>query len=277
MDQHGNPVDGAAIKYSAIDRFFESGSKYGSYSDENGYFSIENIKGAGLSVSVSKEGYYPIDGKSSAAFAYGVGADSTRKLPPSKDNPAFFELQKKGETEPLVRIETGGMSIPKNGTPVRISLAIGLKGSADQATIQVEAWTNNQGVAPNSNQLYDWRFRVSVPGGGLVDRIDQFGFEAPLGGYKAFDAVGYRKGDQPWKADFEKKYFASLSNGTYARFKLFFTTGGTHFIELESYVNPIPGHRNLEFDPKKSANPQQLSLDAIEELLGSLLSGLLPV
>jgi len=42
----------------------------------------------------------------------------------------------------------------------------------------VEAWTNNQGVAPNSNQLYDWRFRVSVPGGGLVDRIDQFGFEA---------------------------------------------------------------------------------------------------
>ena len=30
MDQHGNPVDGAAIKYSAIDRFFESGSKYGS-------------------------------------------------------------------------------------------------------------------------------------------------------------------------------------------------------------------------------------------------------
>jgi len=171
-------VDGAAIKYSAIDRFFESGSKYGSYSDENGYFSIENIKGAGLSVSVSKEGYYPIDGKSSAAFAYGVGADSTRKVPPSKDNPAFFELQKMGETEPLVRVETGGMSIPKNGTPVRISPATGLKGSADQATIQVEAWTNNQGVAPNSNQLYDWRFRVSVPGGGLVDRIDQFGFEA---------------------------------------------------------------------------------------------------
>jgi len=31
--------------------------------DENGYFSIENIKGAGRSVSLSKEGYYPIDEK----------------------------------------------------------------------------------------------------------------------------------------------------------------------------------------------------------------------
>lgn len=251
VDQHGEPVKGALADYSAIDRFFESGSKYKSVSNDQGLFFIEKIKGAGLLVSVSKEGYYPIDGKSSASFAYGVGPDSYRKAPPTKNEPAVFVLHKMGETEPLIRIETGGITVPKNGSPVRVGLGTGSKSTSDQAAIQVEAWTNNQGLEPNVKQPYDWHLRVTVPGGGLVERKDQFEFLAPEDGYMSHVEFGYRKDDQPWKSRFERNYFAKLSNGTYARFKLFFTSAGDHYFTLESYLNPTSGNRNLEYDPSK--------------------------
>jgi hypothetical protein len=49
-----------------------------------------------------------------------------------------------------------------------------------------------------------------------------------------------------------KKYFARLPNGRYARFSIKFYAGDRNFIVFESYLNPKPGSRNLEFDSQKT-------------------------
>jgi Carboxypeptidase regulatory-like domain len=125
IDQNGDPVPGATVNYTAMDKFDAPGSQYEGKSDANGFFSISGIGSAALSVGVRKGGYYMIHGKSAGAFAYGVGPDSTRSEPPTKDNPAIFVLQKMGIAEPLIPLSTGGIKVPKNGTPVSIDLATG--------------------------------------------------------------------------------------------------------------------------------------------------------
>jgi len=244
VDQNGDPVSEANVDYGTIDRFDANGSNYRGRSDEDGNFSISGIKGAVLTVGVQKEGYYNIHGKSDAAFAYGVGPDATRKEPPTKGNPAVFVLQKKGLAEPLIRAGGGQIDIPRTGEPLFIDLATGKPGRGD---LQIEAWIGN-----SSQPRFDWRYRLSIPGGGLVERNGQFDFEAPSGGYESFVEINMPANAGRWSSDVPKQYFAKLPNGTYARFSTEFYAGDRNFIVFESYLNPTRGSRNLEFDPQKT-------------------------
>src|SRR3954467_7277950 len=78
MDQYGDPVPDADVKFSANDK--ASGgrpSEYAGKTDTGGRFSIEGIVGITLGVEVSKLGYYsipPAYGKatSSGVFEYGI-------------------------------------------------------------------------------------------------------------------------------------------------------------------------------------------------------------
>jgi hypothetical protein len=244
VDQNGDPVSEAKVDYGTIDRFDANGSNYRGRSHEDGNFSISGIKGAVLTVGVQKEGYYNIHGKSDAAFAYGVGPDATRKEPPTKDNPAVFVLQKKGLAEPLIRAGGGQIDIPRTGEPLSIDLATGKPGRGD---LQIEAW-----IGDSSQPRFDWRYRLSIPGGGLHERKGQFDFEAPSDGYESFVEINMPANAGRWSSDVPKQYFAKLPNGTYARFSTEFYAGDRNFIVFESYLNPRPGSRNLEFDPQKT-------------------------
>jgi hypothetical protein len=51
-------------------------------------------------------------------------ANGTRREPPTKDNPVTFVLQKLGIAEPLIPLSTGGIKVPKDGTPVSIDLVL---------------------------------------------------------------------------------------------------------------------------------------------------------
>jgi len=93
IDQHGDPVIGAAIHYSAADKYFKDGTKYEGTCDGQGLFSISNIKGAGLFVSVAKSGYYGSE-KSGGSFGYG---SPSGEAPPSKEKPAIFCSSEDGE------------------------------------------------------------------------------------------------------------------------------------------------------------------------------------
>jgi hypothetical protein len=253
IDQYGDPVPGATVNYSALDKFDAPGSQYQGKSDANGDFAITDIGGAALNVGVQKVGYYMIDGKSANAFAYGVGSDSARREPPSKENPAIFVLQRMGIAEPLIPLSTGGVRVPKNGTPVNIDLATGQRAAAGANGVRIEVWTQDQRA--NAEGHYDWRCRVSVPGGGLLELKEQFHFEAPEIGYQDYDEIVMRSTDPSWRKRFKRNYFAQLPSGNYARFQFEFTSGGDHFFMMESYLNPSPGRRNLEFDPQKVVKP----------------------
>jgi hypothetical protein len=243
VDQNGDPVRGADIDYGAIDRFDESGSDYHGKSDDNGNFSLAGIHGAVLTVGVRKSGYYNIHGKSDAAFAYGVGIDPTRKAPPTKDNPAVFVLQKQGSTEPLIRAGGGQIDVSRDGQALHFDFATGKAGRGD---LQIQTW-----IGDSKQHRFDWSYRLSIPGGGLTERTGQFDFEAPAEGYQPALELKMPSMAEKWSSDIPKEYFAKLPNDRYARFSIEFYAGDRNFVVLTSYLNPEPGHRNLEFDPTK--------------------------
>jgi hypothetical protein len=243
IDQRGDPVPDATINYTALDKFDESGSAYQGRSDSNGNFSISGIRGAALSVGVRKQGYYPILDKSNASFAYGVGPDPTRKEPPTKESPAVFILQKQGPTEALIRTGGGQTDIPRDGRPLNFDLATGKAGRGD---LQIQTW-----IGDSNQRRFDWSYRLSIPGGGLIERTGQFDFEAPEEGYQSSIELKMPATAEKWSSDLPKEYFAKLPNGTYARFSIEFYAGHRNFVVLTSYLNPAPGSRNLEFDSAK--------------------------
>ena len=248
IDQNGDPVPFAEIGYMAADKFNASGSNYRGLTDEKGMFSITGIKGAALTIGVRKEGYYHILDKSSGSFAYGTGPDSTHKAPPTQDNPAIFVLHKMGETEPLIKSENY-VRVARDGTPIEIKLAIGQSVSQGQGDLRVEVWTYDQNV--ERGKPYDWRCRLSILNGGLVVRRGEFDFEAPANGYRPSDEIKMSAIEKEWRAEGSREYFIKFNDGRYARIHFTMIAGGNHYFKLESYLNPKPGSRSLEYDSKK--------------------------
>lgn len=251
VDQNGDPVPYAKVGYGLVDKFNESGSKGSSSADASGIISLSGIRGAVISVSVHKEGYYHIQDISNQAFAYGIGPDSNTKSPPTKEDPAVFVLQKMGETESLVVTESRTFRISKDGTPVKIDLSTGRVSNTGQ--LQVQTWTEEP--TPGGSRFYDWRCVISVPGGGLIEREGHFDFEAPIEGYKNSDEIVMPKDAEKWSRQAERQYFVLLPDSHYARIEFKIIAGGDHFFRMQSYLNPKLGSRNLEYDPEKRANP----------------------
>lgn len=246
IDQYGQGVPGAKIHYSAADQYFGNSSKYEGVSAPDGSFSLEGIKGAGLYVSVYQDGY---DGLPQSGGSYGYGVPSGNR-PPTKENPAIFVLRKKGPTQPLRVISSRQYEISKTGQSVNVNLNNARKVGADEGDIQVETWVIDQ--AKDEQGRFDWRFRVSAPGGGLIERQDNFVFNAPESEYRTSDEIDMPRSKDRWKRDIERDYFVRLRDNRYAHIKIEMMVGGSYnFFVLESYLNPTPGDRNLEFDPAK--------------------------
>lgn len=254
QDQYGQQVPGALVDYSVLDKFFEPGTKKSGVADKNGYFSLTGVQGAAVTVGVSKEGYDPIYQQSNGAFSFGVPFDAQRDRPtPTKDNPTIFVLRKKAAAEPLVRVRSRQYDVAKNGIPAEVNLETGEPVGAGQGHLRVECWANDQ--VKDAQGRFDWKCRVSVPGGGLVERNPEYDFEAPEDSYRATDEIVMSNNAprQQWSSEVEREYFVKLAGNRYARLKLTAFAGPRTFFVLESYLNPS-GSRNLEYDPAKQAS-----------------------
>lgn len=244
LDEVGKPITGATVKLGTANRPWEQGTSYTRMTDEHGLFSIIDARGLSISVDVSKEGYYQVQ-RSRGQINYAQPSGNKDRLPTAV-SPMLFELRRAGERVPLITTNERTTKVPKDGTPIELNLATGRASSKGTAVLKVECWTSDQ--TRNSKGNYDWRCRLSIPGGGLVERTGQFDFEAPSDGYKISDQVDMPQWAPQWKKGFAREYFAKFSDDRYARFSFKLTTGGEHFFVVVSYINPNPGSRNLESD-----------------------------
>lgn len=270
VDQYGAPVEGARASIGAADNFRGPGSDYVKTSDSAGLFSIEGIRGAYLTVGVSKEGYDYLQRKSNGAFRYGKQDPSLRPAP-TKDNPAIFVLRKKTQPETLF-VAKRSLGFPKDGTPVSVrvnDLKKARPRTPDQDGIDgdftIQFWVEHDSFVPGNHPKYDWRFRISVPGGGVQERTDpEWQFEAPTDGYQPYLEVNMSKdlpttptGDEErWRSSLEEHYFMKLADGRYSRIFVEGYTAERPILHLEAYTTTNPGSRNLEFDPEKSIKPR---------------------
>jgi Carboxypeptidase regulatory-like domain len=250
VDEKGNPVPSAKVKLGTADRPWETGSSYERATDAKGLFAITGVKGLSISIDVSKNGYYQTP-RSRRQVSYAQPSGNKEALP-GPENPMAFELRKIGEGVPLIEVTQRPIRLPKNGIPVELDFMTGQTTDSGLGGLKVECWTEDQDKNPQGR--YTWRCRLSVPGGGLIERIDQFDFEAPAEGYKSSDEIVMLQSSSEWKKGFEKEYFTKLPDNRYARFFFKLTTGGEHFFVVTSYLNPMSGSRNLEYDPDKRIN-----------------------
>jgi hypothetical protein len=249
VDPTGQPVGGASAK---VTLWGEPGSAKASserkiLSGADGMFSLKDVRAVSIEVVVTKEGYRTMPAKTPPG---GWGLNLQDRSFPTAAAPAIFPLQKIGGGEPLVVFHTGGMDVSQDGAVAAFDLASGHKRKDFTGGVQVQTWVDAHD--PKSQQPYHWKFSVTMPGGGLQLRTDDYQFVAPSSGYQASDVVDMTPGSGPWSDVSERSYFIKTADGKYGRIQLSVNAHGS--FAIEGYLNPS-GSQNLEFDPTKRLKP----------------------
>jgi hypothetical protein len=243
IDENSNPIVGATVSFHWVEEPTEKGNRNANtQSDSEGLFSLHGARGPSLSVSVSKESYYPRRG----GAQYGIFANDD--FLPDPLNPVIFLLFKKGKPEPLMRL-AGAMMGPRQyrldtkGTPTDISFYTGKRVSQIEGQFRVQYWMD---VPQDTMQRqFDWRCQISVPGGGLQATAEEFPFTAPEQGYQ--ESIQIESNTNAWTYMPEKSFYVHLADGKYGRVKFSLNCSGNPFFGVEALINPS-GSRNLEYD-----------------------------
>jgi hypothetical protein len=251
IDENGVGVSGASVKvtYTHFDLtvpqyWFRETSSFTMQTDVQGFFTIKGLKGYGLSTDVSKDGYFASTNNFRGAEY--VHPARGYEFTPDPSKPVVFRLRKKGVAEPVIQ-RSKYYLLPRNGSPVLIDLVTGGTNSPTP-DLKVQAWTDDS--HKDTQFRYDWRVRVEVINGGVVERTDEFQYAAPEQGYETSFEWLYPQSRDDWRNKAETSLFAKLRNGEmYARLEFQMTATGDHFCTIKSFLNPT-GSRNLEPDPK---------------------------
>jgi hypothetical protein len=255
IDERGQPISGAITSYIVSTRSLTGNpTQLGPKTDSEGRFSITDKRGPRLAVMVEHPNYYKTD-LHGRFFTYGGPvAEGSPKIP-TADNPAIFVLQSKGKAESLIchSIET---HIPIDGMALNLDLRKGVVGTGGESII-LNLMSDGNKLPLNQYYPFDWSLKIQVPGGGIQERTNRFQFQAPSEGYQSEISISKAASlpREEWKGEFQKEFFILLPSGTYARIQIR-VVAKKGSCEIESFLNPNPSSRNLEYDPNKQAPAQ---------------------
>ena len=242
VDERGEPVAGANISFGWTDLSPEGYSRATTTSDANGLFFLEGRTGKHLSVAVSKEGYYT-SWSNVDSFFY---AGENENFVPDRNAPVIFHLRKKGRGEHLIQKDfPPGIGqiwqLRSDGTAIELDLFKGTKVPVGTGQLRLEFWRD---LSDKMANRFDWKLRLSVPGGGLIETDEEFAFQAPKDGYQSSVAIEMPAAKQSWRGEIRTKYYVRLPNGTFGRIDIYLLAYNGVFT-VHSAVNPT-GSRNLE-------------------------------
>jgi hypothetical protein len=99
VDTNGQSIGGATVTYWVAQKTGGGNATRGMQTDAKGFFHISDVNGLGLSVEISKPGYYKLK-QSRGNFGYAQGTTTDRPAP-TKGSQAIFVLRKAGEPQQL--------------------------------------------------------------------------------------------------------------------------------------------------------------------------------
>ena len=246
VDENEQPVPGASIAAQWSDLSPNGATNGTTLSDDQGFFSITGKTGRGITIRVSKDGYYTPK-RQQITFDY-AGFWEANYHEPNPNNPVIFRLRKMNQGEAL-RSGEFRPTIPADGTPVRFDLLNGGKVSSD-GQLELAAVTNTDKYPP---RIFNWQASILVPGGGLVEYNDEFPFEAPEDGYQPSVEFDMPTNALNWKPLVEKSYFIEFgSPPRYGRIQIQLN-GASQKASISYWVNPT-GSRNLEASSTEHAS-----------------------
>lgn len=184
VDEALHPVGGATVEttWSGTEKT-SAGDGVGHrslISDEDGNFALIGVRGKGISVRVSKEGYH-VPGPSNMQWFEYAGFWEPTFIEPDRNNPVVFRLVKRREAEPTYRIGTR-LFLQPPALETEIDLLSPTVQAAAPADISVR-FTRS----PNANyeKPLDWSITIEGRNGAEVaESKDEFMLEAPADGYQ---------------------------------------------------------------------------------------------
>jgi hypothetical protein len=252
IDQYGHPVAGATATGTLMQmEGVDTGTKkdfYTTQSDDNGCFEFTNLHGWQLGVVVKKDGYEM--GQGAGFYEAPNAQDKT-----SSEQRAIFHMWKLQGAEPMVHTKFDSR-VPYDGQTAAFDILAGRKASSGDLQITL---TRNPLQVQRGGAPFDWSVQIQVAGGGLVETSDLYPDEAPEGGYQPMFAFSMTKDAANWTQRLTQTYYIHTANGDYGRVNIDLTTDserpqGTG-ITIETWLNPVPGDRNLEYDPAQAIKP----------------------
>lgn len=245
VDEREVPVAGAKVWFQWSDLTPEGASEDETVSDAAGLFSLTGKQGNGLSIKITKPGYYTPDRGNRFRFENARFWDANY-YEPNPENPVLFHLQTKGAAEPLI-VAKARPSVMRDGTPVRLDLLTGGAVSAS-GQLEVAAWLPAEN--PYQRGEFNWRAKLSMPDGGLQEHHDEFPFIAPENGFASEVEFNMAAGAPDWKQVVAKSYYFRFgSPSRYGRMDVRIN-GASQVVNVDYWLNPS-GSRNLENDPAK--------------------------
>ncbi len=242
VDESNQPIAGVQVSYggnSANESLIKETRNEGSVTtDERGIFKIDGLYGIGLMFELSHSKYYPYPDNSTGFDVRSPPRDGV--VENSEENARLFRMHSKGHPVPLVH-RRGGADVPVNSGSATVEF-YGQQDKQVVGTLQIEA----TGDTPkNWNPTpYDWSVHLTVPGGGLVESTNYFGFIAPESGYQQSIEINMPKDQPGWSDTVNKSYFVKFPNG-YLRMSIRMRAKTPLYTSLEYYYNP-DGSPNLE-------------------------------
>ena len=262
LDLDGNPVPNAKITYSGFSAAHYENAWTGGgppnkikYADENGCFEIRETGGS-LYVNCTHPEYY---GSESSVQKFGYGLQVGNEPAWDSQNPAIFRLRKKGIREPLYfscgeMINKGNEWIALgNGERIVIDLARGRRRETD-TSIYISYQCEKD---KDQERNYDWEYTLRIPGGGFIEKQENFDFIAPEDGYQEEIKIGYLKDDKSWNYFKRCFYFVKFPNGLYGIFEISAESRRRGVFLFQALINPNPASRNLEYEYEKQINKTQ--------------------
>ena len=248
VDQYGIPIPGARVIMECRQWSFlvtvgltSRFPNHETLSDSSGLFSWKGVSGDLMKIeSVSKDGYLA----SPTNLVFRFDLDNPNRTSPN--NPAIVRLWKQtGFATNLTGLKSLFGFVP-DGRDHTVDLLKNKKYEGRQEGDLLIRIKRPPAVLPN--QPFDWSIEIEAIEGGLVEKTDPFGYEAPEAGYNRVFKFEAKKDAPDWSPGLLKQFYVRSRGGTYSYVKVRVRPKYQEksAIELEARINPS-GARSLEF------------------------------
>jgi hypothetical protein len=252
VDDNLTPVPGASVRYGWND--VEGSHEKRTASDANGEIKISGITGKILSVDVQKEGYHS-SRADRHSFEYAAFFEGDYYHPDS-NNPVTFHLTKKLEAKRLIAHHLSQRV--SYDEPIYYDLERGTLNrqppEAGSLRLKLQRAESRQG------EPFSWSWTIESVNGGLQETADEFPQLAPEAGYVPSWTLPSGSTAERFEPSGHARFYIRVNNNKYGCVDMDVGNPNSRQlgarVTINSYLNPTPGSRNLEFDPKKQIKTQ---------------------
>jgi hypothetical protein len=251
VDQGGAPLANVLVHASVIHNNGITAGLQKAQTTTNvaGLFSIQGMQGRTLGIGLEKQGYEY--GGEHGPFQFTEFVPETERYHPDSKNPVVFVMRKLQGAEPMVFFERKAFDLPADGVPVQIDLATAKKvSSGGDLTFSLV-----HPLAPRGQWLERYPWEVQISAAGLSESTEKLMYLAPEAGYVSKLLYGEKGDEADERRQLQRSFYVRISNNCFARVKMDLHTQTNpsypSYVVLTWWLNPSPGHRNLEFDPER--------------------------